>query len=107
MHLTERQKWLVLAGAASAMAAPLAERVLSGAWRRAAGEEPPVDMTGTDIPWSSVIAWTAASAVVVGLAQVAARRSAALVWHRVTGSRPPRPPRRRRRRVNTRILFGS
>ena len=94
MRLTARQKWLVVAGAASALAAPLAERVLSGAWRHAMDDEPPVDLTGSDISWTEVLAWTAASAVVVGLAQVAARRSAALAWHRVTGSRPPRPRRR-------------
>jgi hypothetical protein len=97
VHLTERHKWLAVATAASAMAAPLAERVLAAAWRRAAGEEPPADLVGSDIPWRRVLAWTAASAVVVGLAQVAARRSAALLWHEVTGTRPPRPRRRPRR----------
>ena len=98
MHLTERQKWLVVASAASALAAPIAERVLSDAWRRATGDEPPVDLTGSDISWTEVFAWTAASAVVIGLAQVAARRSAALAWHRVMGSRPPRARRVRRSR---------
>lgn len=97
MHLTERQKWILVASAASALVAPLAEGALSDAWRRATGEEPPVDMAESDIEWRRVVAWTAASAVVVGLAQVAARRGAALLWHRVTGERPPRPPRRRRR----------
>ena len=98
MHLTDRQKWLVVASAASAVAAPIAERVLTGAWRRARGDDPPVDLTGKDISWSGVFAWTAASAVVIGLAQVAARRSAALEWHRVMGSRPPRARRVRRQR---------
>ena len=97
MHLTERHKWLAVAAAASALAAPLAERVLESAWRRAAGEDPPVDLAAEDIEWRRVFAWTAASALVVGLAQVAARRSAALAWHRVTGKRPPRPRRRPRR----------
>ena len=96
MHLTERQKWLVVASAASALAAPVAERVLTGVWHRATGDEPPVDLTGSDVSWTEVLTWTAASAVVVGLAQVVARRSAALAWHRVMGSRPPRARRRRR-----------
>jgi len=97
MHLTERQKWVLLASAASALAAPLAEGVLTDAWRRVTGEEPPVDLAESDIEWRRVLAWTAASAVVVGLAQVVARRGAALLWHRVTGARPPRPRRRKRR----------
>ena len=95
-YLTERQRWLLVASAASALAAPIAEHVLTTAWRRASGDDPPVDVTGSDVSWTQVFAWTAASAVVIGLAQVAARRSAALAWHRVTGSRPPRAPRRRR-----------
>lgn len=97
MHLTERQKWVLLASAASAVTAPLAEGVLSDTWRRATGEEPPVDLAASDIDWSRVVLWTAASAVVVGLAQVAARRGAALMWHRVMGKRPPRPRKRRGR----------
>ena len=98
MHLTDRQKWLIVASAASALAAPIAERVLSAGWRRAMDDDPPVDLTGSEISWSEVLAWTAASAIVVGLAQVAARRSAALAWYRVTGARPPRVRRRRPRR---------
>lgn len=98
VHLTERQKWLVVASAASALAAPIAERVLTGAWQRATGDGPPVDLTGDEISWTEVLAWTAASAVVIGVAQVVARRGAALAWHRVVGSRPPRPRSRRRPR---------
>ena len=98
MHLSDRQKWLIVASAASALAAPIAERVLSTAWREAMDDDPPLDVTGTDVPWSQVLAWTAASAVVVGIAQVVARRSAALAWYRVTGTRPPRMRRRKSRR---------
>ena len=97
MHLTARHKWVLLASAASALAAPLAEGVVSDTWRRVTGEEPPVDLAGSRIAWKQVVLWTAASAVVVGLTQVMARRSAALMWYRVTGARPPRPRRRRRR----------
>ena len=97
--MTNRQKWLLVAGAASAAVAPVAEQLLSNVWQRVTGEEPPVDVGESDIEWRRVMAWTAASAVVVGLAQVMARRGAALMWHRVTGSRPPRPKRVRRRRM--------
>ena len=95
MHLTGRQKWILLASAASAAVAPLAEGALSDAWRRVTGEEPPTDLDASDIDWRRVLAWTAASGVVVGLAQVAARRGAALMWYRVMGARPPRPRRKR------------
>ena len=96
MRLTMRHKWMVVAGLASAVAAPLAERAVAAAWRGAAGEEPPVDVDG-DVDWGRAIAWTAASALVVALAQVVARRGAGVAWTRVTGARPPLARRGKRR----------
>jgi hypothetical protein len=96
MHVTRRHKWMAVAGLASAVAAPLAERAAAAAWRSAAGEDPPVDVDG-DVDWGRALAWTATSALVVALAQVVARRGAGAVWARVTGSRPPLPRRVRRR----------
>ena len=97
MHLTNRHKWMVMASAASAVAAPLAERAVAAAWRTAAKEEPPVNVDGRDVDWARALAWTAASALVVALAQVVARRGAGAVWERVTGTRPPLPRRRLKR----------
>jgi hypothetical protein len=97
MHrLDERQQWRLLAGAASAAAAPLAERAVVAAWRAITDEDPPEDPAGPDVDWGRALAWTAASAVVVALIQVAARRGAAIAWQRYTGERPPLPRRRRK-----------
>ena len=100
LRLTERHKWMVLAGAASAAVGPVAERAVAAAWRTAAGEEPPRDVDGRDVDWPRALAWTAASAVVVSLAKVVARRGARVVWEQVVGSRPP--VRRQRRRPTRR-----
>ena len=97
MQLDQRQQWTLLAGAASAAAAPLAERAVVAAWRAFTDEDPPEDPAGPDVDWGRALAWTAASAVVVALIQVAARRGAALAWQRVTGERPPLPRRRGRK----------
>jgi hypothetical protein len=97
----ERRQWLTLAAAASAIAAPAAERLVAAAWRLATDEEPPADPAGPDVDWGRAIAWTAASAVAIALLQLAARRGAALGWRRVTGRRPPKP-RRRGARVRAR-----
>lgn len=97
MRLTTRQKWMVTAGLASAVAAPLAERAVAAAWRSAAGEDPPVDVDGRDVDWGRALVWTAASALVVALAQVVARRGAGIAWEQITGSRPPLPRRRAQR----------
>jgi hypothetical protein len=88
---------MVVAGLASAVAAPLAERAAAAAWRGMAGEDPPVDVDGRDVDWGRALAWTAASAVVVAVAQVVARRGVGVVWQQVTGTRPPLPRRRHRR----------
>jgi hypothetical protein len=101
-RLDQRQQWTLLAGAASAAAAPLAERALVAAWRAITDEDPPEDPAGPDVDWGRALAWTAASAVVVALVQVAARRGAALAWHHYTGERPPAPRRRHRKLVKSR-----
>lgn len=97
IKLAKRQQWVLLAAAASTVAAPIAERMVVAAWRYASGEDPPEDPAGPDVNWGRAIAWTAAAAVVVAVAQVVARRGAALAWEHVTGEKPPRPRKRRRR----------
>ena len=106
--LAQRQRWTLLAGAASAVAAPLAERAVSAVWRLGSDEDPPTDPAGPDTSWGRAIAWTAASAVAVAVAQLVARRAAALLWRQATGTRPPAPRRhpRRRPRRGRRLLRG-
>jgi hypothetical protein len=91
---------MVVAGVASAVAAPLAERAVAAVWRGAAGEDPPsdpADRDGRDVAWGRALAWTALSGLAVALAQVVARRGAGALWEQVTGARPPRARGRRRR----------
>jgi hypothetical protein len=99
MQLVKRQKWILFAAAASAAAAPVAERALVAAWRGVTNEDPPDDPAGPDVDWGRAIAWTAGAAMIVAVAQVIARRGAALVWEHMYGEKPPRPKRRRRKRV--------
>ena len=96
--MARRQQWKLLAAAASALAAPVAERAVVAVWRLASDEEPPADPAGPDTGWGQAIAWTAAVAVAVAVAQLVARRGAALAWERATGRRPPGPRRRPGRR---------
>lgn len=92
----ERRRWTTVAAAASALAAPAAERLVATAWRLATDEDPPADPIGPDVDWGRAIAWTAASAVTIALLQLVVRRGAALGWQQVTGHRPPGPRRRGR-----------
>lgn len=86
---------MLFAGATTAVAAPLASKAISAAWRHTMGEEPPDESHDTD--WGKVALWTVASAVVTGLAQVAARRAATAAWTGFYGEAPPRPRKGKRR----------
>lgn len=98
MQLAKRQQWLLFAAAASAVAAPIAERALVAAWRTVTNEDPPDDPAGPHVDWGRAIAWTAGAAMVVAVAQVAARRGAAVAWEHFMGEVPPRPAKLKRRR---------
>ncbi len=81
----------MLVGAGSAMLAGAAMTgVIEGAWRLAREEEPPIDPDASTTSWGKAIAWTAITGVLVSVAQLAARRGAAIGWERATGHRPPR-----------------
>ena len=96
--VARRQQWELVEAAAAAAMAPLALRAVKSAWRLAAGEDPPADAGNPEVDWGRALAWAAASAVFVAVGSVVARRGAAVVWERVTGERPPRPRRRKRRK---------
>ncbi|MEO5818080.1 MAG: DUF4235 domain-containing protein [Gemmatimonadaceae bacterium] len=98
VQLTKRQQWSLFAAAASAVAAPIAERAVVAAWRLAAGEDPPEDPAGPDVDWGRAIVWTATAAVFVAVAQVVARRGAAIAWEHAIGERPPRQSMKRTRK---------
>ena len=104
MEISNRQKWVLFAAAATAVAAPVAERAAASAWQLISGEEPPEDPAGPEVDWGRAIAWTATAALVVAVTQVIARRGAALAWEQFTGERPPMPrvrkgAKRKKRRV--------
>ena len=92
----QRVTWMLL-GAGSAMAAGAAmSGLIEGGWRVARDEEPPIDPEAPATSWGKAVAWTAITGVLVSVAQMAARRGAAIAWERTTGRRPPRKGRRRR-----------
>ncbi|HET9423862.1 MAG TPA: DUF4235 domain-containing protein [Gemmatimonadaceae bacterium] len=97
MKITERQKWLAVAGLASLAAGQLATRATSASWELAAGNDPPEDPTDLDFDWMSALLFGAITGAVAGAAVVLARGGAGLAWKQATGKRPPRPRKRSRR----------
>jgi hypothetical protein len=98
MLIPERQRWMLVAGATTALVAPLTERALGAAWERASGEEPPKDAAARDVDWTLALVWGITAAVAVAVAEVVVRRGTAVAWKEVTGHRPPAPKRKKRRR---------
>jgi hypothetical protein len=88
---TSRKVTWMIVGAGSAMvASTLVEKSLAAGWKAVPSKNPP---SKPESPrksgWNEAIAWTAGSALFVGLSQVLAKRGAALGWEYATGKHPP------------------
>ena len=86
-----RLAWAAIAAGASYVAARGTALLLDEAYERAREEKAPRDPLARDTSLPVVLGWAAASAVVIGLAEVAAQRGAARLYKRATGRRPPKP----------------
>jgi hypothetical protein len=97
MKITERHKWLAVAGIASFAAGQLATRATSASWELAAGNDPPEDPTDRDFDWMPALMFGAIAGAVAGAAVVLARGGTGAAWKQATGHKPPRPSNRKRR----------
>ena len=80
-----------LVGAGSAMlAGRLVDQALGHSYRAFYSDDPPEDVEIRDFSWLKAMAWTAGTAAVVSMAQMAAKRGAAIGWKKTTGKLPPR-----------------
>jgi hypothetical protein len=97
MQITDRHRWLVVAGLASFAASQVATRLSAESWRLAAGNDPPEDPTDRDFNWTSALVFGAAAGAAAGIAVILARGGAGKAWRKSTGRKPPRSPRRSKR----------
>lgn len=67
----------LLSGSAALVAGLATRQLVTKAWRKWRGEEPPYDPTAASTGWGEAIAWTMALSVAVGTARLLARRGAA------------------------------
>jgi hypothetical protein len=81
--------WMVTGAGAAMLAGNVTKRALDAGWKAATSDDPPDKPESLGISWKEALLWTAVSAVVVGVAELSARRGAALGWRQVTGRRPP------------------
>ena len=87
---SKKAMWALVGAGAGLAAGAVADRALDAGWRAVKDEDPPTDAGLSGVSWPTAILWTAASATVVGLAQLAARRGAAVGWKKATGRKPPK-----------------
>jgi uncharacterized protein DUF4235 len=81
--------WMAIGAGAAMIASSLVERSLEAGWRAATHHDPPSKPDSPRTSWNEALLWTAATALAVGLSQVAARRGAAIGWRQVTGEKAP------------------
>ena len=84
-----RLAWGVLAAGTGYLASRATQMLMDRAWEKTRGERPPRDPLARGTSWPTVLGWTMATAVVVAVAQVGAKRGAAGLFERATGHRPP------------------
>ena len=97
MILSKRQRWTLMAGVAGMLGVQLAEQLMASSWRFARRKDPPFDPEYQNESWKAALLWTAGIGALAGVSDLMARRGAALVWTRATGSKPPRPRKKGRR----------
>lgn len=81
--------WKVTATASALVAARLTAKAVTGGWKKIKRSDPPANPAAPQTSWGEALAWAGASGVAIAFARLAARRGAAGVWKKATGSLPP------------------
>ncbi len=84
-----RTGWKVFAALSAVLAAVLARKVTTVAWKAATGKEPPSNPEDPEVTWAEAAGWAVASGVAIGLARLVAQRQAARTWQKASGNPPP------------------
>ncbi|QHT69611.1 DUF4235 domain-containing protein [Rhodocytophaga rosea] len=88
-HKLSSEELLGMVAASSATLAGTAVRsLLNKSWKKVMKNDPPLNPASPDTSWKEAIAWTVASSVAVGLAQLLARRGADAFLQQASGYKP-------------------
>jgi hypothetical protein len=74
---------------AAILAGVAARKVLTAAWRKGTGDDPPANPESPDTTWLQAIGWALASGAAVGVARMLATRKAADYYRKSAGHLPP------------------
>ena len=82
--LTTETGWAVAGFFAAVLGAALGRKMLKEGWRKAAGEEPPLNPGLEDTSWMEAIAWGVVSGALIGVVRAASRHGASSARRRWT-----------------------
>ncbi len=80
--------WKVIGTGSAVLAAAVAQKGISAAWKLATGEEPPTIPEDPDTRWGEAVAWAVLSGAAIGIARLYATRRAAVYYRNSTGELP-------------------
>jgi hypothetical protein len=80
--------WRVMAGAAAFAGGFVAKKVITLAWKKSTGKEPPTNPESPDVALSEAIGWAVVMGVGMEVARLLATRAAAHQWAKSTGQSP-------------------
>ncbi|MES9540501.1 MULTISPECIES: DUF4235 domain-containing protein [unclassified Actinomadura] len=80
--------WRVMAGAAAFAGGFVAKKVITLAWKKSTGKEPPTNPESPDVALSEAIGWAVVMGVGMEVARLLATRAAAHQYAKSTGQSP-------------------
>lgn len=84
-----RGAWKALDASSGLVAAMLAPRVSTLAWRAVTGRKPPTNTRNPELSTKEAVAWAAIGGASVQIVRTLVRRGAASYWVKSTGNLPP------------------
>jgi hypothetical protein len=86
--LSEKDLWKLVAAGSATLAGTAVRSLLNKSWKVVMKNDPPLNPASADTSWKEAIAWTVASSVAVGLAQLLARRGADALLYQTSEGKP-------------------
>jgi len=86
------RKWKLVSSICGALAAMVAEKLMSAGYRAIRKDTAPVspfDPADTRFTWGATLRWSVAGGIGLGIAKVVSARVAAIGWKAATGGLPP------------------
>lgn len=80
--------WKVMAGAAAFAGGFVARKVITAAWKKTTGKEPPTNPESPDVDLMEALGWAVVMGVGMEISRVLATRAVANQWLKGTGELP-------------------